>query len=227
MIVYGKQVVFHILEKHPQLIKTIYLTKEIEPKLFQKFSKLDLKIVRPDPKKAQSLARGGNHQGFLLEIEPYRYTPISEVKKGDFVVVLDRLSDVGNIGAIIRSCYALGVDSVVICGVKNPVVEGIIRTSSGAMLDMDVALYNSSVDLANELHQKEFLLVGACMDGVDLKSVDLDKNRKKALFLGSESQGLLKKLEQKLDQKVTIKMQNSFDSLNVSVAAAILIYELK
>jgi 23S rRNA (guanosine2251-2'-O)-methyltransferase len=227
MIVYGKQVVFYILEKHPKLIKTIYLTKEIEPKLFKKFSKLDVKIVRPDHKKAQSLARGGNHQGFLLDIEPYSYAPISKIKKGNFIVVLDRLSDVGNIGAIIRSCYALGVDGLVICGIKNPVAQGIIRTSSGAMLDMDVALYNSSIDLANELQQKDFFLLGASMDGDELKSVQVDPSCKKALFLGSESEGLLNKLEQKLDQKVAIKMHNDFNSLNVSVAAAILIYELK
>lgn len=225
MIVYGKQVVLYILKQHPKLIKTIYLTKELEPKLFKKFSDVGVKIIKPDPKKAQSLARGGNHQGFLLEIEPFGFSKINDIKQSEFLVVLDGLSDVGNIGAIIRSCYALGVDGVVVCGIKNFQAEGVVRTSAGAMLDMNVAVYNSSVDLANELKQKEFTLIGAAMDGENLKEISTISG-KKALFLGNESQGLSNKLQQKLDQKVAIKMKNDFDSLNVSVAAAILIYEL-
>ncbi len=225
MIVYGKQVVLYILKQHPKLIKTVYLAKEIDKKLFKSFSDIGVKIIKPDPKKAQSLARGGNHQGFLLDIEPFEFTSISQLKLGEFIVVLDGLSDVGNIGAIVRSCYALGVDGIVICGIKNFNPEGVVRTSTGAMLDMNIALYNSSVDLANELKQREFTLIGAAMDGDDLKTID-NSTGKKALFLGSEANGLSNKLEQKLDQKVAIKMKNDFDSLNVSVAAAILVYEL-
>jgi 23S rRNA (guanosine2251-2'-O)-methyltransferase len=181
MIVYGKQVVLYILQQHPQIIKTIYLTKELEPKLFKKFCDVGVKIIKPDHKKAQSMARGGNHQGFLLEIESFRFCDMNEIKQGNFIVVLDGLSDVGNIGAIVRSCYALGVDSIVICGIKNVSPEGIVRTSTGAMLDMNVAVYNSSVDLANELKQKGFSLIGASMDGEDLKIVKND-SEKKALF---------------------------------------------
>lgn len=225
MIVYGKQVVLYILQHHSELIKKIYLTKELEPKLFKKFTDTGVKIIKPDQKKAQSLARGGNHQGFLLEIEPFNFCNIAEIKKGNFIVVLDGLSDVGNIGAIVRSCYALGVEGIVICGIKNFQPEGVVRTSSGAMLDMNIALYNNSADLANELKQKGFSLIGAAMDGEDLKSIEQD-DAKRALFLGSESAGLSKKVQQKLDRKVAIKMKNDFDSLNVSVAAAILIYEL-
>ena len=68
MIVYGKQIVFYILEKHETLIEEIFLTKEIEPKLFRKFTDVGVKIIRPDNKKAQALAKGGNHQGYLLKI---------------------------------------------------------------------------------------------------------------------------------------------------------------
>lgn len=227
MIVYGKQIVFYILENHPKIIKQIYLTKEIDKKLFKKFMDIGVKIIRPDNKKAQALAKGGNHQGFLLEIEEYRFSDISDVKKSEFVVVLDGLSDVGNIGAIVRSCYALGVDALVICGLKNLNVSGVIRTSSGAMLDMPVAIVSSSYDLANEMKQKGFSLVGADMDGYDLKSINREKNQKVALFLGSEGEGLSNKLKKKLDLKVSIDMANNFDSLNVSVAAGILIYQLK
>ena len=227
MIVYGKQIVFYILEKHPKIIKQIYLTKELDKKLFKKFMDVGVKIIRPDNKKAQSLAHGGNHQGFLLEIDDFEFTPLNDIKQGEFIVVLDGLSDVGNIGAIARSCYALGVDGLVICGIKNFNPEGVIRTSSGAMLDMSVAVCENSYDFANELKQKGFSLVGADMDGYEVKTIQREKNQKVALFLGSEGAGLSNKLKKKLDLKVSIGMANDFDSLNVSVAAGILIYELR
>jgi 23S rRNA (guanosine2251-2'-O)-methyltransferase len=227
MIVYGKQVVFYILENHPKLIKQIYLTKEIDKKLFKKFMDVGVKITRPDNKKAQALAQGGNHQGFLLEIDEFEFQSLQEIKKGEFLVILDGLSDVGNIGAIVRSCYALGVDGLVVCGLKNFNPSGVVRTSSGAMLDLPVALCQNSYDLANELKQKGFSLVGAHMDGYEIKTIDREKNQKVALFLGNESSGLSNKLMKKLDLKVSIGMENNFDSLNVSVAAGILIYELK
>ena len=154
MIVYGKQIVFYILEKHPKIIKQIFLTKEIDKKLFKKFMDVGAKIVRPDNMKAQALAKGGNHQGFLLDIDELEYAQIKDVKKSDFIVVLDGLSDVGNIGAIVRSSYAMGVDAIVICGLKNFYAAPIVRTSSGAMLDMPIAISYSSYDLANELKQQ-------------------------------------------------------------------------
>ena len=226
MIVYGKQVVFYIIENHPQIIKQIFLTKELDKKLFKKFTDVGVKIIKPDNKKAQSLACGGNHQGFLLDIEDYPFKTVSDIKKSDFIVVLDGLSDVGNIGAIIRSCYALGVDAVVICGLKNFKPAGVIRTSSGSMLDMDVVVIQNSYDLANELKQVGFSLVGASMDGYEVKTLQKQPKQKVALFLGNEAQGLSNKLQKKLDIKVSIGMKNNFDSLNVSVAAGILIYEL-
>ena len=227
MIVYGKQIVFYILEKHPKIIKQIFLTKEIDKKLFNKFMDVGAKIVRPDNKKAQALAKGGNHQGFLLDIDEFEFAHMKDVKKSDFIVVLDGLSDVGNIGAIVRSCYAMGVDAIVICGLKNFYAAPIVRTSSGAMLDMPIAISYNSYDLANELKQVGFSLVGADMDGYEVKDIQREKNQKTALFLGNEGDGLSNKLKKKLDLKVSINMENDFDSLNVSVAAGILIYELK
>ncbi|MEA3497615.1 MAG: 23S rRNA (guanosine(2251)-2'-O)-methyltransferase RlmB [Campylobacterota bacterium] len=227
MIVYGKQTVFYILENHPKIIKQIFLTKDIDKKLFKKFMDVGAKIVRPDNMKAQSMAKGGNHQGFLLQIDEFEFADLKETKKGEFIVVLDGLSDVGNIGAIVRSCYALGVDSVVVCGLKNFNPAPVIRTSSGAMLDMPVCVTHSSYDLANELKQVGFSLVGADMEGYEVASIERQSNQKIALFLGSESEGLSNKLKKKLDLKVSIGMKNNFDSLNVSVAAGILIYQLK
>jgi 23S rRNA (guanosine2251-2'-O)-methyltransferase len=81
--------------------------------------------------------------------------------------------------------------------------------------------------LANELKQIGFSLVGADVEGYDVKTISRDSGQKMALFLGNEGDGLSNRLAKKLDVKVSIKMENDFDSLNVSVAAGILIHALK
>ena len=96
------------------------------------------------------------------------------------------------------------------------------------MLDIPFCKHPNSGDVANELKQAGFALIGATTDGVDLKKYGtIENSGKVALVLGSEGTGISKKVINKLDLKVSIGMCNDFDSLNVSVAAGILIYNLK
>jgi 23S rRNA (guanosine2251-2'-O)-methyltransferase len=228
MIIYGKQVVLHILHKHPNLIEEVIFSKEIDKKVFSKFLKLGKKVIRVDNKKAQSLAHGGNHQGYFLKLKEFEYTAIETLKALNFIVVLDGLTDMGNIGAITRTAYSLGIDGLIVSGIKNINPPSIVRTSAGAALDLPFSLYANSADLVNELKQCGFTIIGATMDGVDLKKYQsLKKEDKVALFLGSEGEGLSKKVQKHLDLKVAVNMSNEFDSLNVSVAAGILMYHLK
>jgi 23S rRNA (guanosine2251-2'-O)-methyltransferase len=228
MIIYGKQVVLLVLENHPELIEEVFFAKEIDSKMFSKFLKLGKKIHKLDNQKAQALAKGGNHQGFFLKLGIYEYKTFNEMKDLNFVLVLDGLTDVGNIGAILRTAHSLGVDGVIASGVKTLKESGLVRTSSGAMLDIPFCKHPNSGDVANELKQAGFALIGATMDGVDLKKYGkLEKTDKVALILGNEGEGISKKVINKLDLKVSIGMCNDFDSLNVSVAAGILIYNLK
>lgn len=220
MIIYGKQIFLYMLNKYPHMIEEIYLAKEIDKKLFSRLVKLNVDIKKPDNKKAQALARGGNHQGFLLKVKDYEFTSFSEIKDGDFVLVLAGVTDVGNIGAIIRSAYALGVSGIVISMVNQISAEGIMRSSSGAMLDMPVSLSKDIVTVINELKQSSFSVYGAHMSGEDVR--DLKFEGKKALILGSEGMGLTNRVLNMCDKKIKIKMQREFDSLNVSVASALL-----
>lgn len=220
MIVYGKQTVFYIVENHPEKIEEVYLAKEVDKKLFSKLAKLGKKIIKLDPKKAQAYAKGGNHQGFLLKISDLDFTPFSLIKDSNFLLVLTALSDVGNIGAIVRTAYALGVDGIVISGVKSINLEGIIRTSAGAALDMPIALMSDTKSLVNELGQLGFQRVAADMSGEDIRECKF--SGKRALLLGSEGEGIPKRVLKSCDKIVKIKMDREFDSLNVSVATAIL-----
>lgn len=228
MILYGKQVVLYLLEKHKDLIEEIFLSKEIDNKLFSKFAKLNKKIHKIDNQKAQALAKGGNHQGLIVKIKEFEYAKLKDIKNMNFIVVLDGLTDVGNIGAIARTAYSLGVQGLIASNIKTINNSGAIRTSAGALLDLPFCIHPRSIDLASELIDAGFTLIGATMDGVDLKKYGKIKSDDKvALFLGNEGEGISPKVAKKLDLKVSIKMQNEFNSLNVSSAAAILIYNLK
>ena len=126
----------------------------------------------------------------------------------------------GNIGAIIRSAYSLGVSGVVVSMIKSLNISAFARTSSGAIFDMPIALVKDIGTVINELKQASFTIYCANMDGKDVRDVEF--NGKKALILGSEGEGLPKKVLKNCDKKIKVKMQKEFDSLNVSVACAIL-----
>lgn len=222
MTIFGKQVVLYALEKHSHKIEKILLAKEIDKKLFHEISKYGKKIERVDNKKAQALAHGGNHQGLIAIITPLPYAKPTDLIDKNFIVICVGITDVGNLGAIVRSAWGLGVEAVVFSGVNQLNLEAIIRTSSAAALDMPLALMPNSSEAVELFKQAGFLTVGATLGGKTSRTLDLE-GKKKVLILGSEGEGLPARIEKKLDRKVTIQMHNGFDSLNVSAAAAILI----
>jgi len=218
MIVYGKRIFYYILENHRNIVKEIILSKKLDKKEFAKLQKLNIKITIADNKKAQSLARGGNHQGYFLDIDFIPKTKnITQLKS---VVVLDNITDMGNIGAIVRSAYSFGIDEVIVTGINELKWESVIRMSAGAAVDMPILVVKNILDVINELKMAGFRIVGADMNGE--YSIKLDDD-KVALVMGSEDRGLSKRVKSKLDEVVSIKMKRNFDSLNVSVASAILI----
>jgi len=223
MIIYGKQTCFYALQKHNSKIETIYLNKlSILPKdLLKKYGS---KIKTIENKWAQKLSRGGNHQGILIEMEEPQAPSVESLKSGDFVLVLDGLTDVGNIGALIRSAYALGVEGVIVTGVKHLNIEPILRTSTGALFDMPLAVEQNIHNLLNDFKMSGFVSYGADMGGVDI--CEVQPAQKRVLVLGNEGEGLSARVSAKLDTIVSIKMAHDFDSLNVSVAGGILMQRM-
>ncbi len=224
MIIYGKQVCLHALEHHAEEIKTVYLAKKglLPQALFDLYRP---KIKFLETKWAQSMSKGGNHQGILIELDEFKFSDFAQIKKSDFILVLDGLTDVGNIGAIARSAYALGVDAIIATGVKQLNMAAITRTSSGALLDIPFMISHNILDIFNELHQLGFVSYGASMDGESISTIGIAPKR--VLILGSEDRGLSKKTMSKVKERVSIEMANDFDSLNVSAAAAILIHRMR
>ena len=226
MIIYGKQVSLYVLNLHKDLVERVYLSKrkrQVLPKeLYLRYRK-NIKFI--ENRVAQQMARGGNHQGVLVEVEEFKQSSLKDLKRENFLLILDSLTDTGNIGAIIRSAYTLGVDGVIACGVKSLNFASIARTSSGAIFDLPFMVTPNILDVLNELKQVDFTIYGASMEGVNLESCKF-KNRK-ALILGSEGEGISKRARSKIDKMVSIEMRRDFNSLNVSVSAGILIYRMR
>ena len=225
MLIYGKQPIYYILDNYPQKVKTLYLAKELEKKEYSRFMKMGFEVKRIPPNAAQTMCKGGSHQGFLAEVETINLVNYKDFFNYEFVLVLSSLTDVGNIGAIVRTAYGLGVDAIVACGVKQLPLEAIVRTSTGALFDMPFAIEQNTHTVLNDLKMSGFTTYGADMGGVDIRNIS--PSSKKALFLGSEGEGLSSRISSKLDEVVSIKMEHKFDSLNVSVAGAILIDRLR
>jgi len=223
MIIYGKQVCLYALKQHSEKITTLYLAKKglLPQPLFDQYKP---KIKFLENRWAQSMSKGGNHQGILIEMDDIEFSDFAQIKKSDFIVVLDGLTDTGNIGAIVRSAYALGAEAVIATGVKQLNLSAITRTSSGALLDMPFLIAHNILDIFNELHQLGFVSYGASMDGEMLETLSFPTKR--VLVLGSEGEGLSKKAKSKIQESISIEMKHGFDSLNVSAAAAILIHRM-
>ena len=219
MIIYGKQLFLHIIKNYKKSVKMVYLATECDKALFSQIVGVGAPIKRVDNQKAQALAHGGNHQGFLAEVEEFEFKSLDEIKKQNFIAILYGLSDVGNIGAIVRTAHALGCGGVVIVA-KNLAMEGVLRASSGAAYEANIALVEDGFSLLNELKQAKFKIYATASGGKNAHEVKFD--RKVALVMGSEGEGLHKKVLAKSDETVGIKMKNDWDSLNVSAAFAIL-----
>ena len=187
--------------------------------------KMGFEIKRIPSDAAGAMCKNASHQGMLAEVEAYELHDYKTFLNYEFVLVLSGLTDVGNIGAIVRTAYALGVDGVIACGVKSLPLEAIIRTSTGALYDTPFAIETNVHNVLNDLKMSGFTTYGADMGGKDIREVTIKPKR--ALFLGSEGEGLTARVSSKLDEIVSIKMAHAFDSLNVGAAGAILMDRMR
>ena len=225
MLIYGKQPVYYLVTRHPAKIKTLYLAKEIDQKEYGRLMRMGFDVKRIPADAAQKMCRGGNHQGFLAETEDPRAVQLRDLAEKDFLVVLCGITDVGNIGAIVRSAYALGAEGVIATGLKSLALEAVVRSSTGALFDLPYNVTTNLYDVLTELKNAGHRLYGAVMEGEDVRSLAFEGKR--TLLLGNEGEGIPARAVRRLDQGVKIAMAHGFDSLNVSAAGAILMDRMR
>lgn len=164
-----------------------------------------------------------HNQGIIIEIDDYAYGTLDDITDDTLVLMLDHLEDPHNFGAIIRTCEAKGIKSIIIPKDRGVTVnETVMKTSSGALNHVNIIMVTNLVAAINKLKDKGFFVYAADMDGTNYR--DVDYADKVLLIIGNEGKGISKIISDNSDEIISIPMKGVVNSLNASVAAAILIY---
>ena len=228
MLVYGRNVALEILKKNDP-IKKIYLQEGFNDKnIISLIEKNEFKPIYKTKEQINDLI-DGNHQGIILDIPDYQYKSIQDISKKEdaFIVILDHLEDPHNLGAIIRTCEAAGVDNIIIPNSRQVGITGtIMKTSAGALTNVDIIEVSNIANTIKKLKDEGFWIVGTTLsdDSVDYREINYDG--KIALVIGNEAKGMSRLVESLCDFKAKIPMFGKINSLNASVASGIMIYEI-
>ncbi len=223
MRVYGKNVVKEILQK-PTLINKAYIyDKFSDEEILDNLKKLNIPCQFLD-KRTLDTIEFGNHQGIILDIKEFAYQPLDKLLDKEIIVILDHLEDPHNFGAIIRTCEAAGITSIIIPKDRSVKVNAtVMKTSAGAIENVDICMVTNLVNTIKTLKNNNFWIIGTDMEGTNYKQIDY--SGKIAIVVGNEGKGLSRLVQQNCDYIAQIPMYGQINSLNASVAAAIIIYE--
>lgn len=172
-----------------------------------------------------------NHQGVVAEVAGKEYTEFSDLidltkQKEVFFIVLDKVEDPHNLGAIIRTADAAGVDAIIVPKHRAVGLTGIVTKSSAGAIDrMKICRVTNLVQAIEELKQNNVWIVGVDMEGSEVYS-KANLKGPIALTVGGEGEGLTRLVKEHCDFVVNIPMSSASNSLNVSVATAIVTFEI-
>lgn len=168
-----------------------------------------------------------NHQGVVLDVRDYRYCDIESIIDGSgnkTIVILDHLEDPHNLGAIIRTCEAAGIDGIILPLNRSVSVnETVMKVSTGALYHVKIAQVTNLLNTIKMLKKRGYWIIGADMNGESYKEIKYPE--KTCLIIGSEGFGMQRVVRESCDFIASIPMNGKVNSLNASVAAGILIYE--
>ena len=171
----------------------------------------------------------GLNQGIILSIPDYQYNNLDSIinsNSDDVVVILDHLEDPHNLGAIIRTCEAAGIKSIILSKNRQVQVNAtVMKTSAGTLQNINLVSVSSIANCIDSLKDNGYWIVGTSLtDSVDYRTVDY--SGKIAIVIGNEGSGISSLVAKKCDFLVKIPMYGTTNSLNASVAAGIMIYEV-
>ena len=226
MLIYGKNVAYEYLVKNKKVRKAFLQIGFADQKLISLLEKRKISTIFVDKNKISELACG-NHQGIILDVEDFRYSNLDDIIKNDesIIVLLDHLEDPHNLGAIIRTSEAAGVDGIIIPKDRSVSVNAtVMKTSAGAANNIPISLVTNLKHTIDQLKKNGYWIVGTDMtNSIDYK--DIDYNGKVCLIIGNEGYGISKLIKEECDFIARIPMYGKINSLNASVAAALMIYE--
>ena len=228
MLVYGKNVAVELLKNNKKVRKIMIQDGFSDKYLISLIEKSNIPVKKCSKKEIDGLC-SGLHQGIILDIPDYQYYNISDLL-GDFdnqlVVILDHLEDPHNLGAILRTCEAAGIIYVIIPKNRQvPINATVMKTSAGTLDQVKVISVNNISQTIDNLKDAGYWIVGTALENsVDYREIDYQG--KIALVIGNEGSGISNLVSKKCDFIAKIPMYGTTNSLNASVAAGIMIYEV-
>ena len=236
IIISGYHAVESILIQRPELIVRLFISRSEDKRVVRvkdlaKKSKINSELV--DSKKIDQLAGHSKHQGFAAEISNLGFLSEKDIiprlknLTTSRVLILDSIQDPRNLGACLRSALAFEFDAVIINkDGSSPINEYVFKTSVGAILNLNIFYVTNLSRSINTLKDIGFWVLG--LDGHGEGSIFSEKfSSKTAVVLGSEGSGIRKLVKENCDHLIKIPISKKVESLNISVAAGIIMYELK
>ncbi len=189
-------------------------------------------IKEVSPQKMDYLCGGAVHQGVAVMIASHEYCEVADIlnlakerNEAPFIVICDEIEDPHNLGAIIRTAEAGGVHGIIIPERRSASLNmTVAKSASGALEYMKVARVTNIPNTIDSLKSQGVWVFGADMDGADRHSFDFTSPC--AIVIGNEGKGIGRLVAKKCDGIVSLPMYGKINSLNASVAAGILIYEV-
>ncbi len=236
MVISGFHAVESILIERPELIVRLFISRSEDKRVVRvkdlaKTSQINSELI--DSKKIDRLAGHSKHQGFAAEISNLGFLSEKDIiprlknLTTSRVLILDSIQDPRNLGACLRSALAFEFDAIIINkDGSSPINEYVFKTSVGAILNLNIFYVTNLSRSINTLKDIGFWVLG--LDGHGEGSIFSEKfSSKTAVVLGSEGSGIRKLVKENCDHLIKIPISKKVESLNISVAAGIIMYELK
>lgn len=217
-------------------IDKIFVKKDADGSLLpilKKARAMKVPISEVDRRKLDEMANGENHQGIIAQIPAESYKTVDDIfslaaEKGEapFIIILDKITDPHNLGSVIRTAHCAGAHGVIIPKHGSAGLSSVAaKTASGATIYTPVARVTNIARTIDYLKSRGVWIVGADMNGTSMYDVDMKGSI--GIVIGNEGEGLSRLVREKCDFIAEIPMWGKIDSLNASVAAAVLMYEAK
>ena len=232
-IVYGYHAVTESLQANTG--NKLYLQDDLRGKNVDKIKALaaekKVSISWTHKKTLNEMTEGGVHQGFVLRVSEFAYADFSailakaEQEDNPLILILDGLTDPHNLGSILRTADATNVTGIIIPKHRAVGVTPVVaKTSTGAIEHVPIARVTNLSQTLDKLKEAGFWVFGTDMNGTP--SNKWNTAGKLALIIGNEGKGVSQNIKKQVDEMITIPMNGHVQSLNASVAAAILMYEV-
>ena len=201
--------------------------------ILQMAARKGIPVEFKDKAHLEQLAPGNSHQGVIGLCKDYKYAGLDDIIANrhaslhrDLILVLDGITDPQNLGSLVRTAHCLGANGVVIPEHRAAsITAASVKASSGTAYYVPIAMVSNLSNTIEYLKTKGFWVYGTyASDGQDIRSINFDE--KVVLVMGSEGKGIRELVKKKCDFLISIPMLGKIDSLNVSVAAGITIYEI-